>query len=309
MLSLILCFCVLILFVLDNETVIRGASGGLMLWYNNVLPVLLPFMLISGIIASQIKKRSVRTQDGATGSAVLLGAGTTLFLGIFCGYPLGAKTAADFVKEGIYSPRIGNVLIPICNNSSPMFIAGYIVHIILKDTVSFPFALLVLYTPYLLFFLLSLAFMYQKDKSILCRREQKAPADATLPTSESTCAAHQDYMQNAIIQITYVGIYIMLCSIIIEYIGQLSFLTPMQTAILSGITEITNGTHLLSIYAGLEIHIKTALILAVTSFGGVSAILQTNKVINGSGLSILFYICAKIICATGTFGMTILLLI
>lgn len=309
MLSLILCFCVLILFVLDNQTVIRGASGGLMLWYNNVVPVLLPFMLISGIIANQIKRRSVRTQDGAIGNTVLLGAGTTLFLGIFCGYPLGAKTAADFVKEGIYSPRIGNLLIPVCNNSSPMFIAGYIVHIILKDTVSFPFALLVLYTPYLLFLLLSLVFIHWKKKAELSGKKQKAAVDTAPSTPKNTCTPTQNYMQNAIIQITYVGIYIMLCSIIIEYIARLSFLTPMQTAILSGITEITNGTHLLSICAGINTHIKTALILAVTSFGGISAILQTNKVINGSGLSILFYLCAKIICAMGTFGMTMLLLV
>lgn len=309
MLSLILCFCVLILFVLDNGTVIRGASGGLMLWYNNVLPVLLPFMLISGIITNQIKNRSFRTQDNSAGGTALLGVGTTLLLGIFCGYPLGAKTAADFVKEGIYSPRIGNILIPICNNSSPMFIAGYIVHIILKDTVSFPFVLLVLYTPYLIFFLLSSAIMYRKSKAVPHRTEQKFQAGITLSSTENPGVTHQDYMQNAVIQITYVGIYIMLCSIIIEYIAQLSFLTPMQAAILSGITEITSGTHLLGLYTGLDMHIKTALILAVTSFGGISAILQTNKVINGSGLSIIFYICVKTVCALGTLGMTMLLLI
>ena len=316
MFSLILCFFILVLFISNSETVIHGAETGLMLWYRNVIPVLLPFMILSNIIVSKIKNISLSNQTGKKAATYKLAVGTTFLLGLFCGYPLGAKTASDFVREGVYSPKLGNIILPVCNNSSPMFIAGYIVHTLLSGTVSFPFAMLMIYAPYLLFLTLAvvwhLCFTHHNqsihyaepgkygnlsDGKNLRKRKQN--------TTSATTAVH-DMMLDSIIQITYVGIYIMLCSVIIEFLHILPGISPMQTTLLSGITEITNGTYLLAVCTQFRAKIKTALILAVTSFGGISAILQTNKVISTSGLSLLSYVCVKILCATGTYILTIL---
>lgn len=313
MFSLFLCFCVLILFILNSEPVMRGAATGLMLWYRNVIPVLLPFMILSNIIVSKVKNLSSGSRTGQDANASRLALSTTFLLGLFCGYPLGAKTASDFVREGVYSPRLGNLIVPVCNNSSPMFIAGYIVHTLLSDTVSLPFAMLMIYTPYLLFFAISAVCIRMSRRksgfrSLSAPNRDNIPREKNAFTENKVSASNvsRDYMLDSIVQITYVGIYIMLCSIIIEFLAVLPELSPLQTTLLSGITEITNGTYLLAGCAELGSNIKTALILAVTSFGGISAILQTNKVISASGLSIISYVCIKLLCAAGTYSMTIL---
>lgn len=313
MFSLFLCFYVLILFILNSEPVMHGAATGLMLWYRNVIPVLLPFMILSNIIVSKVKNLSSNSRTGQGANASRLALSTTFLLGLFCGYPLGAKTASDFVREGVYSPRLGNLIVPVCNNSSPMFIAGYIVHTLLSDTVSLPFAMLMIYTPYLLFLAISavcIRMSRQKSgfRSLSAPNRDNIPREknAFIENKVSASNVSRDYMLDSIVQITYVGIYIMLCSIIIEFLAVLPELSPLQTTLLSGITEITNGTYLLAVCTGLETKIKTALILAVTSFGGISAILQTNKVISASGLSIISYVCIKLLCAAGTYIMTIL---
>lgn len=71
-------------------------------------------------------------------------------LGLLCGYPLGAKMASDFTKEGYIKPSTATILLPLCNNISPMFLSGYIGHTVLQDRFPFWFLLVVLYVPYVL---------------------------------------------------------------------------------------------------------------------------------------------------------------
>lgn len=70
---------------------------------------------------------------------------------------------------------------------------------------------------------------------------------------------------------------------------------------LSSALEITRGADMVHKYALMSENAKTALLLALTSFGGVSAILQTNKVIANSRLSIIRYIFMKVLCAAMSF--------
>lgn len=358
MCTVILCFVILVLFITNNSVVINGAACGLMLWYNNVIPVLLPFMLLSNIMVSRIGRYTNKTSY-----AII----TTLFLGIFCGYPLGAKTASDFVKRGSIPKTTGNILIPLCNNSSPMFIAGYIVHTLLNDQITFPYAMLAIYIPYIIFVVVALLTHkatkdghteyhdntagkshthsgyhnnisnkssihseYHNNTSDKSRSHSKyhdndnnsdkytkhqdddttdKSRKYTKHSSENISSTNEpDIIMDSVTQITYVGIYIMICSIIIEFIKYIPGLPLDKLAFLSGITEITNGTHIVSTCNAFSGQIKTALVMAFTSFGGISAILQTKKVISHSGLSIISYIIIKTICAVGTFYLTLLLI-
>lgn len=307
MISVLFLILLLVLLVRDSQTVINGASYGLMLWYQNVLPMLLPFMLISQLVV-----RKMRSGNSSSLSSVLL----TLFLGVFCGYPIGAKCASDFVMQGNYDQKMGNILLPICNNSSPMFLSGYIVHNVLKDNLSFGVVLFLIYLPYIFVTLLTffLTRTFTKKQSLEISQNGISRKDirrnATLSGNQQTKkdSKENDDLLTALIQISYVGIYIMLCSIIIEFIFQLSFLPDTVTLSLAGITEITRGTMQTSLSFVFSEQSKTALILAFTSFGGISSILQTNKVIHESKLSILYYTFIKLICAMGTYLLTILLI-
>ena len=117
-----------------------------------------------------------------------------------------------------------------------------------------------------------------------------------------------DPMLTATHQSTFVGIYIMICSIIIEFAYRFPVINETYFTYIAGITEITRGTYQIGYADFLSENAKTALILAVTSFGGISSILQTNKVISSSGLSIIRYIFAKLVCGAATFWLTLLLI-
>ena len=296
----ILCTFVLILFVLNSSLVISGASYGLMLWYKNVLPMLLPFMLISGIMVRAVNSISKKKHSCKKGYGILV----TIFLGVLCGYPLGAKTCADFIKNDTFDSRIGNIILPLCNNSSPMFISGYIVYRILNKSIPLYEVLFFIYTPYILVTLISMLIYFHTNQKKSYDNKNITKKNAT--TSKETNI--NQYLINTVNQITLVGIYIMICSITIEFIMYIPYINPPFDTFLSGIIEITRGTSDIMHLHNITEKIKIALIISITSFGGISSILQTKMVIDNSGLSIFYYTIIKIVCATFSY-ITCMLLI
>lgn len=304
MISLFAFIIILLGLVYNSPLVISGASKGLMLWYTNVLPILLPFMLVSNIIVKKVNSISVPHSTKSLYALI-----STFLLGLLCGYPLGAKTTSDYVKTGIFSKTTGNIILPICNNCSPMFISGYVIHIILKDSLPFYKTILLIYTPYIFFLtiLITLRYIITKTSNISSKKCTDYTEHVSKKQSTSTHKKEDtDLIMTGITQITYVGVYIMICSILIEFINSLSFIPTYIVPLIAGITEITRGLSQISGSIIFESEIKKALILAITSFGGISAILQTNKVIKKSGLSLIYYTVFKIICSVTTFYLTIL---
>lgn len=293
---------ILCLLIADSATVISGASYGLMLWYKNVVPILLPFMLISSLVVERI----------AAGKNRRTALFSTIFLGVLCGYPIGARVTDEYVTLGMYEKKTGNIILPLCNNSSPMFISGYIVSCILKNKISFFTVILIIYIPYIFVTLISL--LISKFKKSKSNNERWEAASLSTKSNFSTKSnlkntrKTNDAMLSSIIQITYVGIYIMICSIIMQFVLKIDFIPYNLRICLSSVVEITRGADMVYKYALMPENIKTALLLALTSFGGVSAILQTNKVIANSRLSIIRYIFMKVLCAAMSFFLGALII-
>lgn len=286
---MIIFLTILITFLIaNNQVLISGASNGLMLWYNNILPLLLPFMLISGLL----EKAIINSNKVSSKKSVF----TILFLGLFCGYPIGAKTNASFTRANVISNTLGNILLPICNNISPMFFLGFVMNNILKNSISPILAYAVIYLPYLIFLALEL---------LLINVNKKPVADK--PICKKSTIENKNIAEESIMQITMVGLYIMLCSILTEFILCSTWFSNQIKLLLVGATEITRGITYISQSYTLNTQIKTALILSFTSFGGISSIMQTKNVLQGSGLSLIHYICIKVLCAISTFFLYILL--
>lgn len=289
-------FC-LIIFLLtligENQVVVTGARAGLMLWFHDVLPLLLPFMLLSNLFVLKIRTKK-------TGAAYAI---PVLFLlGLLCGYPLGAKMASDFTKEGYIKSSTAAILLPLCNNISPMFLSGYIGHTILKDQFPFWFLLAVLYVPYVL--VTSIAFMILHT---INKHKQTSEYLTKYIPQQPTSAQSNDLLLQSVIQITYVGLYIMICSILFALVCAIPNLPSDVSTVLCGILEITQGSTVLAA-STFSPACKTALILACTSFGGISAFLQTLQVTKQSGLSMIYYFVVKCICGCMT-GLCMYLLL
>lgn len=78
---------------------LEGARKGLLLWYNTVLPTLLPFMICMNLMVSfgAVNLLAAPFYPVLHRLLGLSRAGSFILLsGMLCGYPMGAKTAAIF---------------------------------------------------------------------------------------------------------------------------------------------------------------------------------------------------------------------
>ena len=119
----------LIAMLVFSEAAFRGASSGLLLWFHNVLPTLLPFIIVSNlIIRLNISKQISKLFYPVLGKLFRISSEGCypIVIGFLSGLPMGAKTSADLVLDHRISRSEGQFLFTMCNNASPMFIIGYI---------------------------------------------------------------------------------------------------------------------------------------------------------------------------------------
>ena len=104
-----------------------GADHGLALWGGILVPSLLPYFAAAGLLARLGFIDAVGRRMSRSGQKLLGVSGTgcaVFFLGLSGGYPLGAASVAEAVKEGRMSPREGERLLGFCDNTGPAFAVG-----------------------------------------------------------------------------------------------------------------------------------------------------------------------------------------
>ncbi len=282
---------VLFLLLLFPSFSIKGASDGLLLWFHVVLPTLAPFMICTQVIAETEGLRYLvkpfapilQRVFGLTpsGSFVLL-------CGLLCGYPLGARLCADFLSNGKISRQEANYLFSICNHPSPMFLSGYLKA---QLPAPIPAALLFvcIYAPILPVSLASR--QYYAAPSPGGGSRQPSPAGTALGAQKPGRKSLEEILLSASETMVLIGNYIMLFSILSEWLGHICLFTPRVQAILSGLSEITTGCHqICCAFPGQTAFLPS---IAAVSFGGLSGIFQTKGVIKNAGLSIRHYIIWK----------------
>jgi sporulation integral membrane protein YlbJ len=294
-------FLLFYLLAFPQEAFLASRSG-LKLWFNTVLPALLPFLILSDILIRTDKiplllKPLRRFSRKALGLSVY---GTyVFFLGLFCGYPMGAKLTGDLYRQNKISYNEASYLLSFSNNASPMFITTYI----LLNSLKIKGYTLVTFTIlYLSVFLTSVI------ARIRYHRFSLQPCCDEIPASKKRIPLTK-LMDTCIFQsfetITRLGGYIILFSIAASMAGQFTAYIPGFACILSGIIEITTGIWMISA-SSFDFALKYILILTAASFGGLSAAAQTKGVLNGTPLSLSAYLFGKSINALCTLILGIL---
>jgi nucleoside recognition membrane protein YjiH len=114
----------LVLILLFPASSYQGAKMGLLLWFNTVLPTLLPFIIISNlIIRLQIHKPLGKMLYPIFHLlfGVSKGGCYPILIGFLSGYPVGAKSTADLVNSGSIKEEEGQFLLSLCNNVAQCF--------------------------------------------------------------------------------------------------------------------------------------------------------------------------------------------
>lgn len=291
--SIIFLFFIMLFF---PQEVFHGASEGLLLWFQIVLPTLLPFIMISNIL---IHTNSISVLSCIFGPVfqrifhISVDGSFAVLVGFLCGYPMGAKVTSDLVLMGKITKNEGNYLLSFCNNTSPMFIISYVVWQNLSDhTLLLPSLVILVSAP----MLCSILFRQIYKKDTLYKGKESC---------RSACNIHFHFdmidtcIMNGFETITKVGGYIILFSVLLSLLQAF----PVQPALLRNVflpmLEITNGIPMLSDSTLTPVQ-KYISILGLTSFGGFCSIAQTNSMLHQSGLSIVPYILEKLVTALVT---------
>ena len=201
--------CFLLLY---PQEALAASKEGMQLWLNVLLPVLLPFLILTGILIHtnmagkllqpvEVIWNKVLGVSAAGAYAVIVGA--------LCGYPVGAKITSDLYENHQISESEAKYLLTFTNHASPVFVRTYLCHICLKDqiparTVFGIFALSDL-TIMLLF-----RFVVYRNKIQFLSADKKKKT----PVSSSSGAFLDVSIMNGFETVTRLGGYILMFSIL-----------------------------------------------------------------------------------------------
>lgn len=303
---------ILLLFLLcliNKNIVILGACEGLLLWYNTVLPSLLPFMILVNVM---MQTDCISLLTSVTGPMMRIFPGVSkagsfaVTAGFLCGYPMGAKVSADLVTDQKITAAEGAFLLSFCNNVSPMFILGVLfTEYIPEKSLHLPFFLILLMSPLLCSQLFRLYYVRQNSKIFCYKKHNNTSPDNSIhkPFTQIIDYALMDSFHG----IVKIGLFMMLFSILIRLTTQLIPGYGIWKGLLLSSFEITSGLSTIDILP-VSSFTKNILLMAATSFGGLCAIFQTSSMIQSARLPIGPYIIEKLITAMVTSLLTYLYL-
>ncbi|WMI81737.1 nucleoside recognition domain-containing protein [Anaerotignum sp. MB30-C6] len=298
----IICACFLVFALLRYPQAMLEAGGkSVTLWFNQVLPSLFPFMVACGIllrmgaaeIVGEWLRPLMKPLFGLPGVAAF-----PFFLGIFSGYPMGAKiTASLFEEEKISLPQAEHIL-SFCNNPGPLFLVG---------TVGAAF----FHAPFWGYLFLLCSFLGAVATGFLFRwfYQQKTPTDffvyrRTTPPSITECLPRT--IADSIDTITQIGGYIIIFGVAVEafeqtgifdFLGRVFTFLPFSKeslrGVCGGVLEMTNGTYLLST-APDDLFLRLTASCILVAFGGLSILCQTFGILRNVPIKKSRYVAAKI---------------
>lgn len=296
---LLIIICIIAM-ICSPDTAVYGASYGIILWFNNILPTLLPFMIATNIIvklnimksAEELIKRIFHRNTKFPVCIIYI-----IFTGFLCGFPMGAKVINDFYQNNDINDSQASWLISFCNLPSPMFIISYAAMkcLQLKNIVIFAVCF---YLPLLLIIPMSY-YVYIKRNTKLKIQEisqDEIKSDAqnehrlSIPMLEKS-------MLDSYIAIAKIGGYMVIFSIIAAFLERTVFINPLLKCIIICFFEMTTG---ISLVAALNINIavKMAASAAALGFGGLSCTAQTAGVISNTNIKIKHYAAWRILHAS-----------
>ncbi len=288
--------------LLTPTVCIEAAKDGLLLWFNKVLPSLLPFIILINILSQLNIMKGISRLSSPITKKIWGLPGSSLFvfiMGFIAGYPMGAKVIKQLIDTKTLSPKEGEKLLCFTNNCGPLFIIGTIGTLMLKSPSSGYFLLAVHILSALL---ISLIFScYNARASVGC------PLSHTRTYLSPIIFSHllNDAVKNAMDTIVYIGGYIIFFSVIAKIINSspltINILSlnlipnlspPLVLGALTGLFELSNGASMIC-QLSFKGPYALALVAFMIGFGGLCVHFQTAYILEGSGLSLMPYILAK----------------
>ncbi len=298
----------LLIFLLFPETVQAGATYGLQLWYQILLPSLLPFLLLTGLLCRMTTLvRPSQILAPFTEGILHLPRHYTgaLILGLLSGMPIGASLLSANVPKHSRIP-LYPLLLSTC--LSPGFLTGYLcTHCFGRPDMCLRYSLLF----YLLHFLFT-SLCFRTFWSTDCPPLSSSHKDSSVLPSAPLAQMLEDTISSSLTSITKIAVYVMAFSTAAFFLQDMWLLlfpqaTPLVPGILCGILEVTTGCSLLY-NLNLPLAVRIPLLTGIVSFGGLSGIFQTRAMLEERPFPLLRYIKMRATIALLMAGTTFALM-
>ncbi len=282
---LLLCFGGSIL--VDSETATNAVHTGLRLCATSAIPALFPFMVLSELtvrsgLGSLLAKPLGKTFEKAF--SLPREAFPPFFLGLLCGFPVGARSALTLLDEGLLDKKDVERLLSFCNIQSSAFLVSA-VGVSLYGNRNFGIFLYAASVASSIF----IALLSGKGKKV-CKtspvlHKKSRPLDVS---------AFTDAVSSSASGMLSICAYILFFSAVIGSFSRLllTLRVPREVrALLCGVLELTTGT---SMASAIE-HAGTSAVICsfLVGFGGLSIGCQLLSFCRGRGLSLTPYFISK----------------
>jgi sporulation integral membrane protein YlbJ len=310
-----LCSVLIIYIVLNPKECISFTITGAKLFFNAVFPSLFPFLVIVNLI---ISFGGIEIYSKLLGNLLCKPLGLpkqcslVLLVSVFCGYPLGARYAAELYAQNLIDNKTFKRLLNIATNGSPLFIIGTVGTAMLGHP-TLGYILIVSNILSCIAMGLLLPGRYKvKDDTLV--NKSYVPKNINLGVAMKI--ALEDAMKTCI----SIGSFVIIFSVIINIIKSNGYfhtalmfvskytLIPFEIlqGLFLGVLEVTNGCNLIA-NSSISFNYKLIITSFLIAFSGLSITSQVYSLVYKHGVSMKKYISLKvlqgIISCVITFGI------
>ena len=298
------CICLLLFLLVHPEEALLSAKDGMSLWLNVMIPTLLPFLILTGILLKtgnipQLLEPLAPFWKHFFG--ISPAGAYVLILGFLCGYPMGAKLAHDLYINHQISQREGEYLLTFSCNASPAFIFSYLSQNILEGKIP-PHSLLLILLSADFVCMLFFRFLVYHGNTVSSVKPEYRKKETY--QQDSTGVILDVSIMSGFETITRLGGYILIFSLLFTGFYHYWPFCSQNKILLTSPIELTTGLNQIA-QSAFSWKIKYITSMTLTAFGGFCVMFQTKSVLEEK-LSILPYIFAKCLNASLVFLFLVL---
>ena len=287
-------FALMIALLVNPQRYTQSVYNGLLLYCVSILPTMLPFFFLSGIltgtgIAGKLSGNNlIPTLFHAPGEGLYV-----IALSMLSGYPVGAKLTAELYEAGAIDKLGAHKMVAFCSATGPLFMLGTVGTNILHD---YNAGWCILAAHYVATLANGLLFRGKKTPV-------SAERVATPPIDTDKLLWNAAY--NTVIALLVAGVFIVTFNMVADVLYDVGVLrtvahwlaltgVPIDAAeaLVYGGTEMTRGCILMA-QTDLQRPLKTALCCMMITAGGLCVALQSVAYLGKCHINPLHYLLCK----------------
>ncbi len=301
-----LALAVMAALIIDPARYTQSITNGLLLYVASVLPSMLPFFFLSGLLTASGLASYLAGKGGKIVCKAYHAPPIGLYVmlvSILSGYPVGAKLTAELHSQGLLDDHGARKIVPFTSATGPMFLLGAVGANILQD---YRAGLCILAAHYLATILNG--FIFRGRRSQL----RNTPLPCSAPQMDKLL---WNTAYNTVISLLISAVFIVMFNLLADILSAvgvfglltralhaLSIPTDVANALVYGIAEMTRGCVLVS-HTTAPIAMQASLCCLLVSFGGCCVALQSIAYLAQCHVNPLYFLLTKITQSALAFGL------